>query len=131
MKTCIIVSALAAVLSSSGAWAWDQDPFAMYFQRSDTITLGAGNANGIGIFWDMAGDDTYRTQEGTTMGGANYDATGLRGSMLCLGIFLDTGGGKDTYPSNVGYTGNNKLWRQPARPGVPEKAPARGVGLDE
>jgi hypothetical protein len=95
------------------------------------LSLGAGNANGIGIFWDMAGDDTYRTQGGTTMGGANYDATGLRGSMLCLGIFLDTGGGKDNYPSNVGHTGNNKLWTQPARPGVPEKAPARGVGLDE
>jgi len=33
--------------ASSGAWAWDQDPFAMYFQRSDKITLGAGDAKAV------------------------------------------------------------------------------------
>ena len=49
MKTRIVIisAALAAVLSSSGALAWDQEPFAMYFQRSDTITLGAGNARDV------------------------------------------------------------------------------------
>src|SRR6266404_5716631 len=42
------------------------------FNRNVPVAPGctAGNANGIGIFWDMAGDDTYRTQGGTTMGGA-------------------------------------------------------------
>ena len=34
-------------LASSAALAWDQDPFAMYFQRSDKITLGAGNAKAV------------------------------------------------------------------------------------
>ena len=33
--------------AGSGALAWDQDPFAMYFQRSDKITLGAGNAKDV------------------------------------------------------------------------------------
>ena len=33
--------------AGSGALAWDQDPFAMYFQRSDTITLGVGNAKEV------------------------------------------------------------------------------------
>jgi hypothetical protein len=33
--------------TGSGALAWDQEPFAMYFQRSDTITLGAGNAKSV------------------------------------------------------------------------------------
>ncbi len=48
MKTYIIASAaLAAMLVSSGALAWDQEPFAMYFQRSDTVTLGAGNARDV------------------------------------------------------------------------------------
>ena len=48
MKTCLIASAaLAAVLFSNGASAWDQEPFAMYFQRSDTVTLGAGNARDV------------------------------------------------------------------------------------
>ena len=48
MKTYIIASAaLAAMLVSFGALAWDQEPFAMYFQRSDTVTLGAGNARDV------------------------------------------------------------------------------------
>jgi hypothetical protein len=34
-------------LAGSGALAWDQDPIAMYFQRSDKITLGAGNAKAV------------------------------------------------------------------------------------
>jgi hypothetical protein len=33
--------------AGSGALAWDQDPFATYFQRSDKITLGAGNAKAV------------------------------------------------------------------------------------
>src|SRR5262245_53517372 len=33
--------------AGSGALAWDQDPFAMYFQRTDKITLGAGNAKAV------------------------------------------------------------------------------------
>lgn len=40
--------ALAGSLSlSSTAFAWDQDVFGMYFQRSDKITLGAGNARDV------------------------------------------------------------------------------------
>jgi hypothetical protein len=34
-------------LAGSGALAWDQDPIAMYFQRSDKIILGAGNAKAV------------------------------------------------------------------------------------
>src|SRR5262249_51487046 len=34
-------------LAGSGALAWDQDPIAMYFQRSDKITLGAGDAKAV------------------------------------------------------------------------------------
>jgi len=33
--------------AGSGALAWDQDPFAMYFQRADKITLGAGDAKAV------------------------------------------------------------------------------------
>jgi hypothetical protein len=43
----IALAALVGSFASSGASAWDQDPFAMYFQRSDTITLGAGNARDV------------------------------------------------------------------------------------
>ena len=49
MKTTRII-AIAVLLSSfaaSGASAWDQDPFAMYVQRSWSITLGAGDAKAV------------------------------------------------------------------------------------
>ena len=35
---------LGGSFASSGAVAWDQNPFAMYFHRSDKITLGEGDA---------------------------------------------------------------------------------------
>jgi hypothetical protein len=49
MKTrhIIALAVLVGNFASSGASAWDQDPFAMYFQRSDTVTLGAGNAKDV------------------------------------------------------------------------------------
>ena len=34
-------------LASSAALAWDQDPFQMYFQRSDKITLWEGDAKAV------------------------------------------------------------------------------------
>jgi hypothetical protein len=33
--------------AGSGALAWDQNPFAMYFQRSDKITLWEGDAKAV------------------------------------------------------------------------------------
>ena len=41
MKTTdiIAVAVLVGSFASSSAWAWDQDPFAMYFQRSDTVLI--------------------------------------------------------------------------------------------
>ena len=49
MKTTYIVAfaVLASFVGSSACWAWDQDPFAMYIQRSDKITLGAGDAKDV------------------------------------------------------------------------------------
>jgi hypothetical protein len=37
----------SAVLLSCAAQAWDQDPFAQYLQRSNKITLSAGNAKEV------------------------------------------------------------------------------------
>lgn len=42
-----VLAVLAGNSVVSSAWAWDQDPFAQYIQRSDTITLGAGNAKNV------------------------------------------------------------------------------------
>ena len=49
MKITHIIAAVTFVsaLACSTAMAWDQDPFAMYIQRSDTITFGAGDAKAV------------------------------------------------------------------------------------
>jgi hypothetical protein len=50
MKTVHIVAfavLLGSFAGSSACLAWDQDPFAMYVQRSDKITLGAGDAKDV------------------------------------------------------------------------------------
>jgi hypothetical protein len=47
IRCTIALAAFAAGLACSAAWAWDQYPAAQYFQRSDTITLGAGNARDV------------------------------------------------------------------------------------
>jgi hypothetical protein len=45
---CTIGWATFAVsLACSGAWAWDQDPAAQYFERKDTIVSGAGDARDV------------------------------------------------------------------------------------
>ena len=40
----IALAAFAGGLACTSAMAWDQDPFAQYLQRTDTVTLDAGNA---------------------------------------------------------------------------------------
>src|SRR6516165_5163632 len=50
MRTRHIVAFVVLVggsLASSAALAWDQDPFQMYFQRSDKITLWEGDAKAV------------------------------------------------------------------------------------
>src|SRR5262245_35163225 len=50
MRTRHIVAFVVLVggsLASSAALAWDQNPFAMYFQRSDKITLWEGDAKAV------------------------------------------------------------------------------------
>jgi hypothetical protein len=50
MRTRHIVAFVVLVggsLASSAALAWDQNPFAMYFQRSDSITLWEGDAKAV------------------------------------------------------------------------------------
>jgi hypothetical protein len=41
------VAAFAVGLACTSAGAWDQYPAAQYLQRSDTITLGAGDARNV------------------------------------------------------------------------------------
>jgi hypothetical protein len=98
--------------------------------EAPSLSLGAGNANGIGVFWDLGGDDTYKVTGGLNMGAANYEDSGLRSGILCLGIFVDSGGGRDVYPAGPA-AGNGKVWVQPHPKGAAPGVPCHGVGVDE
>lgn len=96
------------------------------------LSLGSGNANGIGVFWDKSGDDIYRVSAATTLGRSNVASRGnLREGMLCLGLFLDTGG-EDTYPEDAKYNfaGNNRLWTQRGTNTDQPLEVEKGVGFD-
>ncbi|MCK4334870.1 hypothetical protein KAX06_08845 [candidate division WOR-3 bacterium] len=98
--------------------------------NAPNLSLGGGNASGFGFFWDSQGDDVYNVTAKTTLGLANIGSRGgLRDRCLCLGLFMDTGGGNDTYPRDKPAR-NNRTWFQP---GLNAKEPLDteiGVGLD-
>lgn len=98
--------------------------------NAPNLSLGGGNASGFGFFWDRNGDDVYNVTAKTTLGLANIGSRGgLRDRCLCLGVFLDTGGGKDTYPSDKPAR-NNKVWFQPGLNTDEPLDTEVGVGLD-
>ncbi len=94
-----------------------------------SLSLGGGNANGIGIFWDWNGDDIYEiTNELLTLGQSNIAPTGgLRDYMLCLGVFID-GGGKDKYSRKIAK--NKKFWIQPGPDTTRHLEMEKGIGID-
>jgi len=48
MKTIPVIAAAAWLVSSVGGWAGEyESPFDQYFERTDTITLSAGNAKEV------------------------------------------------------------------------------------
>lgn len=64
--------------------------------RATELSLGAGAQNGVGLFYDAAGDDDYT---GPTAGfgyGGALTYSGGRGARN-VGLFLDEGGGRDIY----------------------------------
>ncbi|HVS35416.1 MAG TPA: hypothetical protein VMS17_07510 [Gemmataceae bacterium] len=68
--------------------------------------MGFALYNGIGIFWDEAGDDAYKTV------GAAFGATGeTRPESLCLGLFIDEGG-KNDFPKDS-RAKPRSTWTQP------------------
>lgn len=92
------------------------------------LSLGGGNDNGIGIFWDKSGNDIYNVSAQTTLGRANITSRGtIRDYMLCLGLFLDTGG-KDTYSKP--FAKDSTLWTQKGLNTEKPLEAEKGVGLD-
>ncbi|MFQ5830169.1 MAG: hypothetical protein ACE5JD_13585, partial [Candidatus Methylomirabilia bacterium] len=91
--------------------------------EAPTLSLGAANANGLGIFIERAGNDRYKTR-GDSLGFARITASpsSFRGSLLCLGLFLDLGG-DDIYLGSSG--GNGKRWVHTGRTEA-----EKGLGVD-
>jgi len=91
------------------------------------LSLGGGNANGIGIFHDHAGDDVYETNGGVTLGRANVSTKGPRQYLNVFGIFID-GGGRDTYTEH--YANNGVRWIGPKSNRDDTSDYEIGVGID-
>lgn len=98
--------------------------------EAPNLSLGGGNDDGIGFFWDRGGDDLYRAAGETTLGRATIQMPhgGLRDRMLCAGIFLDTGGGTDTY--RTPFAADGTLWTQPGSDRAHPLESEKGVGID-
>ncbi|NLO74776.1 MAG: hypothetical protein GX100_11805 [candidate division WS1 bacterium] len=87
--------------------------------------LGQGLNNGLGLFVELRGDDTYKCSYANAYGQAvNFTPAGMRAEIPSLGVFLDLDGA-DTYPGPP--LGDALLWTQPVKTLLPV---LRGVGLD-
>ncbi len=97
-------------------------------RKEGGLMLGCGNQNGIGIFVNVGGDDTYDAKSGRMYGGSyisgNTTPDTIRNEILCLGLFLDIGG-HDTY--GLEKCTEDDSWYEPSktRPGIEV-----GVGMD-
>ena len=99
------------------------------------LSLGGGNANGFGFFWDQGGSDVFNPSSGAvlTLGRASDDTPrglGLRDYMTTLGVFLHTNAKSSTFPKERPFAKHGRIWTQA---GPNEKEPLateKGVGLD-
>jgi len=99
--------------------------------RVPNLALGAGNANGAGIFADEGGDDTYDAAAVLSLGNAALESLTDPGrlSRPTVGIFLDRGG-RDSYRQGTTTAVapmNDRAWTQRIHPEAPSE---RGFGVD-
>lgn len=94
------------------------------------LALGAGNANGAGLFVDEGGADTYEAPSALTLGNAALETLTDPGRLMrpTVGIFLDADGA-DTYRRTImgAPEGNDRTWSQRIHPEAPSE---RGFGAD-
>ncbi|MCW5937320.1 MAG: hypothetical protein KIT11_08445 [Fimbriimonadaceae bacterium] len=99
--------------------------------EAPNLSLGAGNANGIGIFLDMAGVDVYNSR-GVTLGASSDSIkASLRERAISIGLFIDAGGQRDTYPEAVPWARDSSRsgnWN--AKGGLPRESQL-GVFVDK
>ena len=92
---------------------WGNDQY-----NSPSLALAAGNADGIGLVWDLEGDDSYNANANNTLGFANSADYGeIPGftALKCIGLLLDLAG-VDSYERpdmDSVDIGNDKVWVNP------------------
>lgn len=95
--------------------------------RSAGLSLGAGNVNGIGLFADNLGADTYDAIQDNALGSATADgADATRQARKTIGFFLDARSDLDVYIKPTANVGNDMFWTQ-AQTGMGIEL---GVGVD-
>ncbi len=140
------------------AIGWFEESEGNDWYQGSYSTLGSADINGIGVFWDKKGDDTYlslpnlnygSSQMESSSGTSQKESPGLRQMMLTLGLFVD-GKGEDKYLllpkeynpdgkfqvekeqikklSNHPIAANNKTWCNPVDPRPSKRA--YGCGID-
>jgi hypothetical protein len=93
------------------------------------LALGAGNANGAGIFADEGGADRYVPASALTLGNAALETLTDMGRLMrpTVGVFLD-GDGTDRYERMTpAMEGNDRTWTQRTHMEAPSE---RGFGAD-
>ena len=93
------------------------------------LALGAGNANGAGIFADEGGNDRYVAPSALTLGNGALETLTDMGRLMrpTVGVFLD-GDGTDRYERMPpGMEGDDRTWTQRIHPEAPSE---RGFGAD-
>ncbi len=128
---------------------WFEESEGNDWYQGSYSTLGSADVNGIGIFWDKKGNDTYLSLPKFNYGFAQMESVGLRDIMLTLGLFVD-GEGEDKYlllPKEYQPDGkfnvekdqikflsphpvvaNHKIWCNPVDPRPVKRA--YGCGID-
>lgn len=91
------------------------------------LSLGAGNANGVGIFFDIYGTDSFAATGDNSMGRAQAGALGsIREQAFSLGLFFD-GYGPDTYAPGKSWTKNGN--KDVAVVGTPTEEKDNQIGI--
>ena len=91
--------------------------------------IGAGDLFGAGIFWDDEGSDTYQMDQEWGIGYAYAEK--FAEYSFTFGLFLDSGGTKDTYTIPAKHPADNKLWTQIGNHNDGESAIIKAIGLDQ
>ena len=103
--------------------------------HAPNLGLGAGNANGVGLFFEHGGDDLYDCVSDLSLGNASYEQLPdpVRDAPVrpTVGLFVDSLGTDSYQRPTAPPPANNALWTQRNHPNAPVGQNERGFGADD